>query len=183
MGKNAIILGTELVNRLIKILDSSYRDAVQGPSTCNLAYLNGGLDLGNGKVGQEGNNIADIAEIVLDIRPALPSLDAKEVETIVTTLAKELDIQIGSWFTRHNLGAWSTDLKALQENLSIPGSYEPFRGYVDTQMLASCWPETLCCAIGASTLSCAHAMDEYVELVDLDTTYTNVAKIIKKFTK
>lgn len=183
LGKNAILVGTELVNRLIKKLETDYADSVQGPSTCNLAYLNGGLDLGSDKVGQEGNNIADIAEMVLDIRPAIPSLDAKQVEKLVATLAKELGVEIESWFTRHNLGAWLTDPTVLQNDLDLLGKYEPFRGYVDTQMLSKCWANTPCCAIGASTLSCAHAVDEYVELANLETTYANAGKIIKKYTK
>lgn len=180
LGKNAILLGTELVNQLIRILENDYADRVQGPSTCNLAYLNGGLDLGDGKVGQEGNNIADIAELVLDIRPSVPSLDAKQVEKLVLSIAKELDVQIESWYTRHNLGAWLTDPKVLQTELDIAGKYEPFRGYVDTQMLWQCWDGVTCCAIGASSLECAHSVDEYVEINNLEKTYRSVVKLIKK---
>jgi len=180
LGKNAILLGTLLINQLILKLESDFTDPVQGPSTCNLAYLNGGLDLGSGKVGQEGNNIADIAELVLDIRPAVPSLDAMQVEELITTLAKKLGIQIESWTTRHNLGAWFTDPAILQAQLDLPGNYEPFRGYVDTQMLWQCWDGVTCCAIGASTLECAHAVDEYVEINNLEKTYLNVVKLIKK---
>ncbi len=183
LGKNAILLGTKLVNQLILKLESDFSDPVQGPSTCNLAYLNGGLDLGEGKVGQEGNNIADIAELVLDIRPAVPSLEAKTVEQLVISLAKDLEVTIESWTTRHNLGAWFTDPKLLESILGIPLNYEPFRGYVDTQMLYKCWDSIPCCAIGASSLSCAHAVDEYVELKDLEATYSNVKNIIKKFAK
>lgn len=183
LGKNAILLGIKLVNRLIKVLGTNYSDSVQGPSTCNLAYLNGGLDLGGGKIGQEGNNIADISEIVLDIRPAVPSLDAQQIKKLVATLAKELDVQIESWFTRHNLGSWMTNPAILQAQLDITGNYEPFRGYVDTQMLWQCWGGVPCCAIGASSLSCAHAVNEYVELDNLETTYVNLTQIIKKFAK
>ncbi len=183
LGKNAILLGTELVNLLIKKFESDYTDPIQGSSTCNLAYLNGGLDLGDGNVGQEGNNIADIAELVLDIRLAVPSLDAKKNKKLVTAIAKKLSIQIESWSTRHNLGAWLTDPKILQNQLNISAKFEPFRGYVDTQMLWQCWDGVTCCAIGASSLPCAHAVDEYVELNNLETTYLNVAQIIKKFTR
>ncbi len=183
LGKNAILLGAKLVNQLIQTLEVDYTDSIQGASTCNLAYLNGGLDLGDGKIGQEGNNIPDIAELVLDIRPAVSKLDANEVKKCVESIAKSLEVEIESWTTRHNLGSWLTDPKILKQTLNLPGAYEPFRGYVDTQMLAQCWDQVVCCAIGASTLSCAHSRDEYVQLKNLEITYKNVRTIIKKFAK
>lgn len=180
LGKNAILLGTELVNQLIKKLESEYADNIQGSSTCNLAYLKGGLDLGDGKVGQEGNNIPDIAELVLDIRPAVSSLDAQKLKELVISLARKLEVEIESWSTRHDLGAWLTDPKILKSSLGLAGNYEPFRGYVDTQMLWQCWDGVTCCAIGASSLGCAHAVDEYVEINNLDKTYLDLVQLIKK---
>ena len=175
LGKNAILIGTKIVNDLIDTLKPE-------GSSCNLAYLNGGLDLGSGKIGQEGNNIANIAELVLDIRPSTADLNADKIKEIVSKYASNQGVNIENWTTRHNLGSWSTPVATLQGLLDIPGKYEPFKGYVDTQMLAQTWGVP-CAAIGASTLSCAHATDEYVLLADLESTYQNVAQIIKKFAK
>lgn len=173
LGKNAILIGTKIVSGLIETLKP-------GGSSCNLAYLNGGLDLGGGKIGQEGNNIANIAELVLDIRPSTADLNADKIKEIVSKYASNQEVNIENWTTRHNLGSWSTPVATLQGLLDILGKYEPFKGYVDTQMLAQAWGVP-CAAIGASTLSCAHATDEYVLLADLESTYQNVAQIIKKF--
>ena len=176
LGKNAILLGTKLVDDLIETLKSS-------GSSCNLAYLNGGLDLGSGKIGQEGNKIANISELVLDIRPATPELNANKVKEMLIMLARDKGVEIEDWTVRHNLGSWFTPPVKLQKLLQIPGKYEPFLGYVDTQMLSKTWGDVPCCAIGASTLSCAHGTDEYVLLSDLASTYQNVVRIIKKFAK
>lgn len=173
LGKNAILIGTKIVNSLIEALKPS-------GSSCNLAYLNGGLDLGSGKISQEGNNIADIAELVLDIRPATPELNADKVMEIVAKFAQDQGVGIEDWIVRHNLGSWLTPPTTLQGLLDIPGKYEPFKGYVDTQMLAQAWGVP-CCAIGASTLSCAHATNEYVIIDSLESTYQNVVSIIKKY--
>jgi acetylornithine deacetylase/succinyl-diaminopimelate desuccinylase-like protein len=175
LGRNAILIGTKIVNNLIEIIKP-------GGSSCNLAYLNGGLDLGDGKIGQEGNNIANIAELVLDIRPNTPEINANKVKEIINNLALKNEVNIENWSVRHNLGSWETPISTLQGLLDIPGKYEPFKGYVDTQMLAQAWGVS-CCAIGASTLSCAHGTDEYVLLEDLEHTYLNVKKILKKFVK
>lgn len=171
LGKNAILIGAQIVNQLIETLKPS-------GSSCNLAYLNGGLDLGSGKISQEGNNIADIAELVLDIRPATPKLNADKVMEIVAKFAQDQGVEIEDWIVRHNLGSWLTPPTTLQGLFDIPGKYEPFKGYVDTQMLAQAWGVP-CCVIGASTLSCAHAANEYVELNDLEITKNKIKGIIK----
>ena len=176
LAKNAILIGTKIVNNVIDILKP-------GGSSCNLAYLNGGLDLGDDKIGEEGNNIANIAELVLDIRPSSSDINSDKIKEIIAKLAADNFVTIENWTTRHNLGSWNTPPSIIQSILNIPGNYEPFKGYVDTQMLWGAWDQVPCCAIGASTLSCAHGTDEYVVLTDLETTYQNVKNIINNYQK
>lgn len=179
MGVNAITSGINLVTKLKRQLAAKYSDPILGTSTLNLAYCQGGLDLGNGSVGRQGNNIADLAEFVLDIRPASTKLTAQKVNEVITSYLPGTKLKLEDWIVRHNLGPWSTNSASITKKTSLTSPYETFGGYVDTQMIWETFNQPTCLAIGASTRSVAHSPNEYVEVMDLEKTKENVLSILK----
>ncbi|MEI8232742.1 MAG: M20/M25/M40 family metallo-hydrolase [bacterium] len=185
-GVNAIFAGINCISKLKRQLATKYSDPVLGISTLNLAYTRGGLNLGSGEVGREGNNIADIAEFVVDIRPATPTLTAKEINKILTEYVRSSKLQLVDFAIRHDLGAWVTPPSSLADIKSTMSSnleFETFGGYVDTQMIWENCGRPTCLAIGAATRSVAHAKNEYVSTEDLEFTYQNVVNILNKYAK
>lgn len=179
MGINAIVSGMNCLNKLKRQLATKYSDPELGLSTLNVAYCQGGLDLGNGTLGRQGNNIADIAEFVLDIRPATGMLDANKIFDLLSEYARAAKLTIEKWTVRHDMGSWSTSQKAIAKAISLVKSYETFGGYVDTQMIWKAFGNPTCLAIGSSTRSVAHSPNEYVELVDLESTQADILTILK----
>ena len=185
-GVNAIFTGINCISKLRRQLATKYSDAVLGISTLNLAYTQGGLNLGNNQYGRQGNNIADIAEFVLDIRPASPLLTASEVKKLLLKYALASKLELIDYTVRHDLGAWITPGSSLTTIESIIGTnleLETFGGYVDTQMIWDQCGQPTRLAIGSSIPSQAHAKNEYVEVDDLKITYQNVLNILNKYTK
>ena len=182
-GVNAILSGVNCINKLKRQLATKYSDPVLGISTLNLAYTQGGLNLGNNLYGRQGNNIADLAEFVLDIRPASPKLNASQVKTIMADYARASKLEMSDFAVRHDLGAWITGYPDVKAKLDLPGDPETFGGYVDTQMIWESCGRPTCLAIGAATPALAHAKNEYVEISSLDSTYQNVLNNLKKYSK
>lgn len=180
-GKNAIRLGSKIIDELDNKI-SQITDPILGSSTCNLAYLNGGLDLGNNQLGRQGNNVADLAEFVLDIRTSSPKLNAKWVEEQLNLLAKSYGVTVENLAIRHNLGSWVTSPSKLKFFESVE-RFEPSLGYIDTQMLDQAFNGITCCTIGAGNLALAHKPNEFVFIPALDSTRNLVGQIIKKFAK
>ncbi|MFH2019625.1 MAG: M20/M25/M40 family metallo-hydrolase [bacterium] len=182
-GINAISLGVEAINRLKTKLAKVYCDPSLGPTTLNLAYCQGGLDLGNNRYGRQGNNIANIAEYVLDIRPATPELTASKLRKLITSLARSSNLKLIDWKVRHDLGSWTTLASDITKKTSLSGNFETFGGYVDTQMIWKQCGKPTCLAIGAATRSVAHAPNEYLKLQSLQKTEDIIAKILNKYLK
>lgn len=178
LGVNAITSGINIVNKLKRQLAAKYSDPVLGTTTLNLAYCQGGLDLGNGKFGQQGNNIADIAEFVLDIRPSNKDLTALVVESIIKNYLPGTKLKLEDWTVRHDLGSWVTDPELLAP-LNLPGVYEPSLGYIDTQMLWEAFNQVPCATIGAGNLALAHTPNEYVEISNLEKTKEIIVSLLK----
>ncbi len=91
-GCNAIIKSAQVVSSF-KDYIATFEDDVSGKSSMNVAYFRGGLNLGKDEkgevvVGKEGNNIADFAEFVVDVRPSFKKLDA---ENIISWFREELE--------------------------------------------------------------------------------------------
>lgn len=177
-GVNAILTGTNCVTKLKRLLASKYSSNELGLTTLNLAYSRGGLDLGNNKLGKEGNNIPDLAEFVLDIRPATSKLNATVLKELLTKYADQAKLALENYEVRHDLGSWSTPTQEIQSKLSLPGDYETFGGYVDTQMIWGTFGKPTCLAIGAGTPSMAHSANEYIELADLEATRKSVSSLL-----
>lgn len=181
-GVNAITAGVSCINKLKRQMATKYSDKLLGTSTLNLAYSQGGLDVGNNTYGRQGNNIADIAEFVLDIRPARPELNANKVKSMLEQYARSAKLQLEDFTVRHDLGSWLSPSSMLAK-LDLPGKYETSLGYIDVQMLWEYFGQIPCCTIGSGNLSLAHSPNEYVELVELDRTQKLVEKIIKQYVK
>lgn len=178
LGVNAITVGTNLISKLKRQLATKYCDPILGATTLNLAYIQGGLDIGKGSYGRQGNNIADLAEFVLDIRPALPALNAGVVMQLIQDYLKGSKLRLEEMCIRHDLGAWLTNPIELQQ-LKLSGNPEPSLGYIDVQMIWETFGYVPCVTIGAGNLTLAHTPNEYVEIDNLEKTKTAVVSLIK----
>ncbi|RLF01752.1 MAG: hypothetical protein DRJ64_10220 [Thermoprotei archaeon] len=181
LGINAITLGVNCINKLKRHLATKYSDPTLGISSLNLAYCQGGLNLENNQYGKQGNNIADVAEFVLDIRPANSKLNADRVKKLLNTYLKSAKLTLSDWSVRHDLGSWLTptfDLKSLAPKDSI---YSPSIGYIDTQMLWRSFGEPIALTIGAGQLELAHRANEYVEISSLKKSLSLIQSIIRNY--
>lgn len=187
-GKNAILIATEAVNELIQTFETQFKDKFLGKSTCNLAFIQGGLDLRiknntEMRIGREGNNIADLAEFVIDVRPADPKLNAQKVAQLIKQFVKQQSGKVESFSVRHDLGAWITNKKELKQvetavKSVIPVEYADLGsfGYIDTQMLWQTFNQVPCLTLGAGAIGTAHKANEYVSVSQLE-------KLSKVFTE
>lgn len=181
LGVNAITSGINLITKLKRQLAAKFSDPLLGTSTLNLAACQGGLDLG-GSYGQQGNNIADLAEFVLDIRSASPILTATRVREIIESYLPGTKLKLENWEVRHDLGSWVTNQTDLSP-LNLSGQYEPSLGYIDTQMLWEAFGGVPCCTLGAGNLALAHTPNEYVDLTALSSTQAVVTQLLNYIKK
>lgn len=175
-GRNAINGAVKAVNQLKTLLAKKYTSKELGTTSLNLAFLHGGLDLGIDErgesiLGQEGNNIPDLSQFVLDIRPATPDLTAKQVLEDLGALCAQEGFRLEKTKVRHDLGAWASSIDEAQVGLEVvksvvgevkfcdPSSF----GYVDIAML---WQRLRRPAfvIGPGGKETAHTVNEYVEV-------------------
>lgn len=178
LGVNAITSGINLITKLKRQLAAKYSDPVLGVSTLNLAYCQGGLDTGSGVLGRQGNNIADLSEFVLDIRPASSELYAQKVREVIESYLPGTKLTFEDWTVRHDLGSWLTPKSELAD-LNLSGSFEPSLGYIDLQMIWETFGRAPCLTVGAGNLTLAHTPNEYVEINNLEQTKQNVLSILK----
>lgn len=188
-GINAIEKGVKTVSLLSKKLSKEYSSKNLGRTTCNLAFLQGGLNLGKKnnalRIGKEGNNIADIAEFVLDIRPTDPQLSATKIITIFTQLLKKEELVLEDSTIRHDYGAWITPQSQLISIKKILGakSYSDIArfGYIDIQMLWEKFNKVPCFTFGAGKQSLMHKAGEYVEIDSLKKVKKSYIQLLKTF--
>jgi succinyl-diaminopimelate desuccinylase len=118
-GKNAIN-GIWLALSDLRRWLEKFSDLTLGVPSLNVAYLCGGLNMGvnqegKPKLGCEGNNIADYAEAVIDIRPTKKNL---RVEIVIDRLKKCLTqngYKMAVIKIRHNLGNLYTSSKRIKK--------------------------------------------------------------------
>lgn len=184
IGVNAITGATQVISELTKIL-AGYKSSL-GKTSCNLAFIQGGLDLGKGKIGREGNNIPDLAELVLDIRTASKDLNADKIITILKDLCIKKSLKLTSYKIRHNLGSWTTPKKSLKkiEKIINKSNYLDVSGYgyIDTQMLWQAF-KVPCITFGSGNLETAHKPNEFVEIKNLQITEDIYRRLIKNYAK
>lgn len=150
-----------------------------GASRMNVAFIRGGLLLANQDkkkklLGREGNNVADYAEVVVDIRTSTPELDARRVQAFVKKRLARLGASMVEWNVRHDLGALITRKSDLQKveraisNIVNPSYIDPqHKGYSDGQLIQAAWgiPVFYLGPTGGN----AHAANEWVDATSLDT--------------
>lgn len=175
-GINAITESVAAITSLTETLKKEYSSKELGTTTCNVAFLEGGLDMRKTKqdvitLGKEGNNIANIARFVLDIRPAANELTAKKVLRILKEQLKKRGLTLESYAIRHDLGSWITQKSAIKKNAvwmnSMPYADIRSYGYIDTQMLWKAFKKVPCITYGPGIQKLAHKPNEYLLLPDL----------------
>ena len=175
-GKNAIDGITrafvDLQNRLEK-----FTDPILGIPSFNIAYIRGGLYQGNRngniKLGKEGNNIADFAEAVIDIRPTNQKLRVKKIKAWLEEFLIKEGYKLLNFSVRHDFAPLYSDSsnpselkileKVLQKNLGKVGYLNPSKkGYGDGQLLQEKFniPVIYLGPKGAN----AHGIDEWVDI-------------------
>lgn len=192
-GKNAILRSTKAIEKLISVLKRDFSDNGLGITTCNLAYLRGGLNLGRNRngnllIGKEGNNIADVAEFVLDVRPATEKLNASKLVKIVKNYLETEGLKLLDFKIRHDLGSWLTlkkSLKNVKELIAktIPVKYTNIgkTGYIDTQMLWEAFSKVPCFTFGAGENRLAHRPNEYIKITELKKCQELIFNLISQF--
>lgn len=118
LGKNAIWGATGAIKFLEKKL-KKYKTKNLGPSTCNLAAIFGGLDLGkdkNGKqiISQQGDAVPDIAQVMLDIRSGHPFLSSEIIKKTLIDFLLQKKFKLIKFIVHHNLEAFYTEQKELK---------------------------------------------------------------------
>lgn len=193
-GINAITSAQKVVEKLGNLLKERYSDPFLGQSTCNLAFLHGGLNLGISldgeiKFGREGNNIPDIAEFVLDIRPASVKLDSREVISLVKKLIKEQRLKLIDYKVRHDHRSWITPIKKLNLIENSIKSLMPIKyldpsdyGYIDTQMAWEVFNKPVCLTFGAGP-DMAHKPNEFIKIEDILLLENLFKLLMQTFTK
>ena len=172
-----------------------------GPTSMNLAYLFGGAELKGDdsyndkkeliKLGREGNVIPDLAEFVVDIRPASPDLTAGKVMRECEESAKSHGYEIGNIKLRHQLGAWYTDLTEVKEFVSmakeITGKTDIGKpgdgGYIDLQMLWEATGRPPALMFGGGEGATAHKPNEHIKIENLIKERDFFKKVLEKHSK
>jgi len=192
-GKNAILKSAKAIEKTISILKKDFSSKKLGITTCNLAYLRGGLDLGKDKrgnllIGKEGNNVADMAEFILDVRPASEKLNASKLVEMVKKYLEKEDLKLLSFKIRHDLGSWLTPKRALKNVEPIIAKTTKAKyanigktGYINTQMLWQAFDKVLCFTFGAGEGRLAHKPNEYIEITKLIKCQKAISNLIRQF--
>jgi len=193
-GKNAIWGSISALASLKKYLDN-FHNPIMGRTSFNLAYIHGGAELAKSvgvnnrleKVGKAGNVVPDVCEFTIDIRPAKPDLDADKVIEFLKNEFKTLGIDFELVERKHDLGAWYTDKKEIQNfakvarevtgenNFANPRS----TGYLDLQMLWRTAGKPPSFVFGGGIGSTAHKPDERIKISDLIKTRDFFLKVME----
>lgn len=187
-GKNAIMGAVTLIQGLISEL-SKYNDAVLGDTTCNLAYLKGGIeidkdDIGNTIIDIQPNKIPDIAEIILDIRPASKSVRAGSIINTLNDLGAANGLVIEGFHPKLDYGSLLipkghlTKVEKIIESVLGKVEYADIQsyGYGEAQMLNEKLG-TDCIYFGPGP-DTSHQVDEHVSLSEMEKTSIIYRKII-----
>lgn len=190
-GKNAILRSVQAINKFNNYVRQKYSNT-NLLSVTNLAFLQGGLDQRKNRndtmvLGREGNNISDIAEFVLEIRPANEALNATRSLKLLTDFFKEEELAIESLRIRHDLGSWMTEKTQLKKFEKIIGKTTPVKyldpttyGFIDLQLLWNAFGKVPCFTFGAG-IDMGHRPNEYTyiqNILETEKVYQNIIKVI-----
>jgi acetylornithine deacetylase/succinyl-diaminopimelate desuccinylase-like protein len=128
------------------------------------------------------NAVPDIAEIVLDIRPARVEVRSDMIKRIVELSAVKIGCSITDWCVRYDYGSWQSAPSDITKRLPIlptDWQFSVCSGYIDMQLL---WEKLDCpiaLTVGAGDMTGAHAPDEYVEIDALENLTRFLVHILK----
>jgi len=186
LGRNAILGATRAVQILTMRL-GEYEHPVLGRSVCNLAHLHGGIDE-EGRIGNQSNKIPDIAEVVLDLRPATPDLRAQRVLDIIREQLESNGFRMEQPETRLDFGSLYISQDNLRDFESLvrqqlgEAKYADIRfdGFGEGQLVN----ERLgvnCVYFGPGPKDIAHQVDEFVEISQLEKASAVYRALIAKY--
>lgn len=162
-----------------------FNHPVMGGTSLNLAYFLGGQQKEGSinqddlleMVAQEGNVIPDIAECVVDIRPASPDLTVENITSKLKADVESTGCTLEKLRIRHDLGAWYTDLSQIKEYLDLAAEVLKQKevkingldksGYLDLQMLWAATGKPPAFMFGGGVGFTAHKPDEHIEIENL----------------
>lgn len=179
-GINTIVNSVKAIKKMEIYLSRKYSHEDFGQIACNLAFLQGGLELRqNNKnkliIGREGNNIPDIAEFVLDIRPTNQRINSSLIIKLLKKFLKDESLKPDSFYIKHDFGSWQTNKNELSQIEMIINKITKLKflninryGFIDVQMLWEVFGKVPCFTFGAGNSSCAHSSNEYIEINKLN---------------
>jgi len=179
-GINAITKSVDAIKKMETYLSRKYSDRDFGETTCNLAFLQGGLDLRQKNkdkviIGRQGNNIPDIAEFVLDVRPISQRINSPLIIKLLKKFLKKESLRLDYFLVKHDFGSWRTNRNELSQIEMIISKVTKLKflninkyGFIDVQMLWEVFGKIPCFTFGAGNSSCAHGANEYIEINKLD---------------
>ncbi|MCR4326144.1 MAG: M20/M25/M40 family metallo-hydrolase [Candidatus Roizmanbacteria bacterium] len=178
------------INAIEKALESvlvlrheilQYRDNELGETTLNLSGLQGGRLVGN-TITVQGNAVADIARMVIDIRPASTQLDAQKVCKMWEPYAKSCVITLDYPAYRTHSG----ELAILEKAIALSGLAVYYQqrsersGFYEAALFSRMWN---CPAVsfGPGPANSAHTKGECVSISDLQSATTVYTKLFRLF--
>ena len=191
-GLNAIDWSFAAINNLKKYL-KRFSSKELGQTTINVAFFQGGLNLGRDKngliFGKEGNNIADVAEFIVDIRPASSALDAQKIVGNVKRFFNSQGLKLVGKEIRHDLSPWLTKKSKIKkisaiidQEITEKYSFPANAGFIDIQFFWNCF-KVPCLTFGPGSSAVAHKANEFIKINNLLNSEKILKKIIIKFGK
>ena len=172
---------------------SNFVDPLLGPTTTNLAYLQGGYLVSNkskNEFGKIGNIIPDYAQFLLEIRPSMSSVNAKFVTKLLTRICKINSLKIQELNVKFDYSPWIPDYnsplsKKLQDAVASASSTTStanlfFSGFIDTALLNQIFPDVPKFVFGAGGAN-QHSAEEYVTVGNLKLTEQVYSNILTSF--
>jgi succinyl-diaminopimelate desuccinylase len=196
-GTNAIEKAIKLVQKLRKGITKN--DIKQlGKTTINLSSIKGGR-FQDGKITIQANAVADIARILLDIRPADPDMDAEKVLRLINSIVKRLNVKSPSqrlvrlwrkrltvnidykpyFINKNKLDDLEKAINASRLKVKYASNLQQ-KGFFEAALVASAWN---CPAVSFGPIGKCHTEDEFVEISDLTKVKNIFANLINKFCK
>lgn len=189
--------GTNAIDGIWSVIErtrawlSRFASPSLGAPTVNVAFLRGGLRPADPTkspveiLGRRGNNIADWAEAVIEVRTTTEECRAEPLVEYMRAQAGALGLGVEEVLVRHDLGAMTVQREevafvedALRDaGLGVSHAEDgKRRGYSDVAMLRSAW------GVPVATLgprgSGMHAVDECVEIASIGQLQAAITSLI-----
>lgn len=173
-GINAILSSFLVVNKLKEWL-KKFSFPTLDQSTFNLAFIRGGVKLGQKKgeviLGREGNIIPDYCQYVAEVRTATNGLTANKMAQFIKNESLKQRLRVSGIDVRHDLRSWTTPVGQLKEVLKLAPKKRLKRakksGYIDIQMLWETFNQAPSFTFGPSEKGMAHKPNEFIRITNL----------------